>query len=683
MSAGDRGDELGGLPEYEVGQYFPERPAFDREDLERLREEYGRVRAYAKLHPERFRDLQRWLNQGRVGTTYDLYVARSARYAGYATVVGLLVGVVVAYVLANSGLLAGLRSPVPVRGGGLVDLVSANKVGLAASLVAVLLAAAAGIGTFAGRYYYPAMVVSTRRANVEFVLPHAIVYMYALSYGGMNLVEVVEKVADAEDAYGEVANEFESVRRDVDLFGNDLLTALRNTRNLTPSASLERFLDDLVSVLDAGGDVTAFFEEQSDEYLRNAKEEQEDFLETLSIYSEIFITAFVATPLFLIVILMVISFLGGQSLAQMYALIYVALPVGMGAFLFLVSVLSSAYSYPPTTLDVEEFADTALAGDALAGDERYAAYRDVQRRERIEAFLSDPLRAVRDDPPLALLVSVPLALVLAGAVAVGGFVPLDYARFLEAPARNTARLVVYPLLVAVVPLSLFHELKRGRESAIVRRFPSTLNILSSANSMGIPFTDALELVSRWSTGTLGQELRLVRNDIQWNGDVSRALVAFANRLNIPQLSRTMKLVADGSRSTGDLARVLSIAADDTRERYRIERQRRREMSSYIAVVLIGFLVYLMVIVLLDTSYIQPIARLAAEQGAQQVGQIGGPISLTNVPVNTYRMLFFHSVLIQGVGAGLLAGKLAENDVLSGLKYSILLVTLALIAFAFI
>jgi flagellar protein FlaJ len=46
-------------------------------------------------------------------------------------------------------------------------------------------------------------------------------------------------------------------------------------------------------------------------------------------------------------------------------------------------------------------------------------------------------------------------------------------------------------------------------------------------------------------------------------------------------------------------------------------------------------------------------------------------------------LFFHSALVQGLGVGLLAGKLANDDVLSGLKYSIALVALTLVVFTFI
>ncbi|MFC7027126.1 type II secretion system F family protein [Halomicroarcula sp. GCM10025710] len=172
----------------------------------------------------------------------------------------------------------------------------------------------------------------------------------------------------------------------------------------------------------------------------------------------------------------------------------------------------------------------------------------------------------------------------------------------------------------------------------------------------------------------------VRNDIEWNHDTSRALRAFADRLRVPQLSRAIKLIAEGMRSSSDLARVLSIAADDTRNRFKIEQQRRRELSSYVAVVVIGFLVYLLVVALLTTAYLEPISAVSTEPTGTDVES---PVSISNLPVAAYETLFFHSAIIQGFGSGLLAGKLVDNKALSGLKYSIGLVLLSTAAFLFI
>jgi len=280
-------------------------------------------------------------------------------------------------------------------------------------------------------------------------------------------------------------------------------------------------------------------------------------------------------------------------------------------------------------------------------------------------------------------VTIPLSLAYVTAVAALDVVTVSLAAFSTTPVLTTTVVVVVPLLVVLVPISYFHEGKRRRENAIVRRFPEVLNVLSSANYMGIPFVDALGLVSRWSKGALAEDLRALRNDIEWNHDVTAALLAFGNRMHVPHLTRTVKLIAEGGRTSGDMSRILAIAAEDTRARYRIERSRRRAMGSYIAIVVIGYLVYLMVIVLVAASFLGPIAEAASAPAAAGVPQTSLPVSFTNIPLDTYRALFYHSVLVMGVGSGLLAGKLADNAALSGLKYSIVMIVLGVAAFAFV
>lgn len=673
-SAGESADEYIPLPEYEVSQYFPRQPSFTEEERQQIRDEYGVVRAFFKLRPADHRNLQRWLNQGRIGSTYDTYLERAATYSLAATGVGVLVGILIAVWLDTTGVLSGLSSPVATRGP-LVRFVGQNKEIIAGILIALGSAVGIGASTWTAMYYYPRTVVNNRRRNINFMLPHAIVFMYALSYGGMNLLEVFKKLADSEDAYGEVAREFEMIVRDIELFGNDLYTALRNARNLTASENMEQFLDDMVSVLDSGGDVTSFLEDQSETYLDEAVDQQEDFLETLSLMSEVFIVGFVAAPLFLIVILMIISFLGGSSLTILQTLIYFGLPVGMIGFVILISVLSAPYVQPNVTLATTEEPGSGVSVDDLANDERFEEYRKANRWTTLREFASEPLKMIRRDARFSLLVTVPAALLFVVVANVFGTVTITGA---SAAIRTTVWLVVFPLLIVTVPLSVFHEMNRSRENMLARRFPDTLNILSSANNMGIPFVDALGMVSRWASGALAREMELVRNDIEWNHDTTRALIAFANRMGVSHLSRTIKLIAEGSKSTGDLTRTLSIAAEDSRNRFKIQKKRERAMSSYIAIVVISFLVYLMVIVLLETSYLTPIAKMAEETGGS-----AGPINLGEVPIDAYRTMFFHSALIQGAGTGLLAGKLSDNRLMTGLKYSILLVSLSVVLFAFI
>ncbi|MFB6097443.1 MAG: type II secretion system F family protein [Haloferacaceae archaeon] len=649
------------------------------EELQRLREEYGYVRTFFKTRPAEHADIQRWLNQARMGILYDEYLARSAKYAAVVGLVGAVLGVLLTYGLIQWGVLAGLESPLTFSTS-ITRYIGANRALFAGLFLTVFLGAGLGLLAWGAQYYYPVTVVSTRRQAINVVLPSAIVFMYALSKGGMSLLEIIRVLADSESTYGEVAREFELIVNDIELFGSDLYTALLNTRNLTPSENFEQFLDDMVSVLDSGGDITIFLEEEAETYLREAQEEQEGFLETISLLAEVFVVGFVAAPLFLIVTLVVISLIGGQTIAQVSTLVYLVMPIGMVAFIFLVDLLSQPYEVAKSgTLEIPAI-DPVDVG-TLTDDERYEEYHSTARWIAIRERFQNPLVSIRAEPLLTLALTVPVALVLVVMFALTGTLPTIAAMEAQ-PIAVTTTFFVIPFLVVTVPLSVFYELKRAREREIVERFPDTLNILSSANRMGIRLTDALDLVSRWASGPVAEELRTVKNDIEWNDDTTAALLRFGNRIQVPQLSRTMKLLAEGIRSSGDVSDVLSTAAEDARNRHKLDRARRRELTSYIAVVIIGFLVYLLVVVLLNSSYLAPL-QTVGDGAPVGPGAPDLPLSFANVPIETYQLVFFHSALIQAVGSGVLAGKLSDNRTLSGLKYSIALVAVAVATFAFL
>ncbi|MFB6188640.1 MAG: type II secretion system F family protein, partial [Halapricum sp.] len=619
------------------------------------------------------------------------------------TIVGIVLGIVLSWALARTGFVEGVTNPLAYNGD-IVYYLHDHKTLFAGAALTIAAAAIFGLGTWYLRYQYPKIVVSSRRRNIDVTLPHAIVFMYALSRGGMDLLEVLRVLADTEDTYGEIANEAETIVREVEFFGNDTNTALRNVRNLTPSDNFEQFLDDMLGVLDSGGDLTVFFENESESYLEEARDEQHSFLETLAVLSEFFVVLFVAAPLFIIVILVVMSLLGGETLVQLGLLVYAILPLSMIGFLVLLDTLSEPYKQPSVHFgenddDIEHGLAlvAAVVRDAIPGlgprpaaasatseplRARQAQYLAHRRRKALVTALSDPLSAFRTTPVYSLTVTVPLAVIVGALAVVFDLASPTWGAMLDAPIPTTTWLMVVPLLVVLIPLSAFHERKRRHERQFADRFPDTLSVLASANKMGIAFDDALRLISRWSTGPLAREMRLLRNDLRWNFDTRAAMRNLADRVAVPQLARTMTLIGEGIRSSTDVAAVLSIAARDTKERFKLDRERRQELTPYIAVVVIGFLVFLLVVVLLDSAYLTPIARAKAETTPPptEAGQ-SLPVSLSNTPVAAYKALFLHAAVIQALGSGVLAGKLAENDAFSGLKYSILLLVVAIAAFA--
>ena len=73
-------------------------------------------------------------------------------------------------------------------------------------------------------------------------------------------------------------------------------------------------------------------------YQEEAKFEQRQFLNLLSIVAESYVTLFVAGPLFLIIIMVVMGMMGGSAVPQLSLVVYAVMPVGSMIFILLIDL---------------------------------------------------------------------------------------------------------------------------------------------------------------------------------------------------------------------------------------------------------------------------------------------------------------------------------------------------------
>jgi len=187
---------------------------------------------------------------------------------------------------------------------------------------------------------FPAMQKSNRATKINLTLHNAVAYMYAMRKGGGQLLVIFRSISDNAPVYGEVALEFRQVIRDADFFGMDVVTALRHLMETTPSRKMKQFLEDMISIIETGGDLTGFLAGRVRLYQEEARFEQKEFLEFLSLISESYVTLFVAGPLFLIIIMVVMGMMGGAAVTQMALVIYLLLPIGSLVFILFIDMIS-------------------------------------------------------------------------------------------------------------------------------------------------------------------------------------------------------------------------------------------------------------------------------------------------------------------------------------------------------
>ena len=289
---------------------------------------------YFKKRREHYFDLRQDLLKTRLNISYDMYLSLAVMCSILMAIFGLVVAVL------------------------LVSLFGAPDITLSRSIITdifegfhqykniflkvvstIFLIVVFGGGTYVAFLNAPKAINSDRKRNIDIMLPYAVHYMSAMSGAGVIPVDILSSLAKNK-IYGEAAKEASYIVRDIKVLGHDLVQAMKTVASTTPSYRFQEFLQGAITIVSSGGDLESYFKIKAEQYVVENRREQKEFLETLGLIAETYITAFVAGPLFLIVMMSVMATMGGMDLMLMYILIYVAIPIATIIFVILISSIT-------------------------------------------------------------------------------------------------------------------------------------------------------------------------------------------------------------------------------------------------------------------------------------------------------------------------------------------------------
>jgi flagellar protein FlaJ len=295
---------------------------------------------WIKHDPVRYHSLHADMISARVGMTLEQYVWRSIKLAVLTGLIFSVIGYFVSTFMSlqiltgRAGITNVFNFQMPVIFNTLYPAVYLQVIVIIASFL---------IGTYAGYVFLlkiPGIEKNNRAIKINLTLHNAVAYMYAMRRGGAQMMTIFSSLSDRANIYGEVALEFRQIVRDADFFGYDVVSAIRHLSETTPSEKLKTFLEDLLSVIESGGNMGEFLSTRVRVYQEEARFEQRQFLNVLSIVAESYVTLFVAGPLFLIIIMVVMGMMGGTAVLQLTLITYAILPIGSLIFILLIDLIS-------------------------------------------------------------------------------------------------------------------------------------------------------------------------------------------------------------------------------------------------------------------------------------------------------------------------------------------------------
>jgi flagellar protein FlaJ len=194
-------------------------------------------------------------------------------------------------------------------------------------------------------YAYPIYRADTLKRALEDELPFTTGYMAILASAGVSPEKMFYSLSNLPVPLA-VTPEAKDVIRDVNLFGSDIISALEETSERTPSQRFRETIEGLITTIHSGGNLAAYLREKSKEYMRLKRISLKKYSDDLSMLSEIYVTLLLTGPLFLVIMLVVMAMLGGGGFGilspdlMLELLTYVGIPLGALAFLIILDSVS-------------------------------------------------------------------------------------------------------------------------------------------------------------------------------------------------------------------------------------------------------------------------------------------------------------------------------------------------------
>jgi len=196
------------------------------------------------------------------------------------------------------------------------------------------------LGTFLFMYLYPSLERKSVENKINQELPFATIHMAAISGSMIEPLKVFSIISSTKE-YPNLEREFNKLLNEINIYGYDIVTALKNLAINCPSSKLAELFNGLATTITSGGDMFDFFEKRSQSLLFEYRLDKEKRTKSAETFMDIYISVVIAAPMILMLLLMMMKIsglgvalststitllvVGGVSLINIFFLIFLQL----------------------------------------------------------------------------------------------------------------------------------------------------------------------------------------------------------------------------------------------------------------------------------------------------------------------------------------------------------------------
>ncbi len=238
--------------------------------------------------------------------------------------------------------------------------------------------------------------------------------------------------------------------------------------------------------------------------------------------------------------------------------------------------------------------------------------------------------------------------------------------------------IAFAILFTITPPSIAVHIDETWRSGIDANLPNLLRDIADAQRTGLSLPRAVTESSKRNYGPLTPELQKMAAKISWGIPFDQAMRSFTDVADTELNNRSSILILEAQRSGGVIEDIFESAQKHVEDILGLRKERLGQMRPYIWIIYAAFIIFLLVIVVLFQTFFYPMALMY--ENFQDSGLGGIQMGLPPTVLESYKTLFLHMTMIEGLFSGLVAGKMGEGKAKAGLKHSSIMVLIGWITY---
>lgn len=202
-----------------------------------------------------------------------------------------------------------------------------------------------GISAFILLYFYPSVERKSLKSRIDDELPFVALHMSAIAGSGLEPSKIFEiLISDKENKA--VAGEFRKVVNQVNIYGYDIITALKNVAKETASRKLGELLGGMAVTIAEGGELADFLKKRSETLFFDYKLAREQYTKLAETFMNIYISVVITAPMIFSLLILLMGVSGfGLTLSPAALTVILILGVSLINIIFLVALHLKQPSY--------------------------------------------------------------------------------------------------------------------------------------------------------------------------------------------------------------------------------------------------------------------------------------------------------------------------------------------------